>query len=283
MTLPIRRKKRLVSGSHIQQRDCWNGVASRVHDLYPAASTKCYRQREIELIRNTIGPLQGKKVLKLDLWNEAWNTRILNWMASQGAEVYGLDISSVTTVRAFRNIQPLDGIMHITQADIRLIPFEDNSFDFVYTMGTIEHIVEYNQALREVFRVLKVGAKAIIGVPYNWDIFLRPVIVMVLDVFRLYPYGPEKAFSWREFHRGIEGSGLSVRRRTGILLMPGLLRMMDLFFLRRGLNLYPLMQLLLCPFEFAESHWMWTHYLGYLEVAEAEKPSSLLCDQNLSG
>jgi len=212
-------------------------------------------------------------VLKLDLWNEAVNTRILNWVSSQGADVYGFDISSITVRRAYANAQTNGDSMKVIQSDIRSIPYESNVFDFVYTMGTIEHIDEYNQTLREVFRVLKDGGKAIIGVPNKFDVFLRPLIVKSLDIFDLYPYSPEKSFSWSELRQVVEASSLNVIGRSGILLMPGLLRMIDLFFVHRGTNLFPLFKTLLSPFEYIEQNYDWSHYLGYLLVALAEKPS----------
>ena len=38
-------------------------------------------------------PLAGRRVLKTDLWDEARNTRILQWMEQRGAAVAGIDIS----------------------------------------------------------------------------------------------------------------------------------------------------------------------------------------------
>jgi SAM-dependent methyltransferase len=261
----------LQTKSNHRIQDRWDHIAAQVPDLYPAASTQYYRRREIDLITSTFGSLHGKKVLKLDLWNEAFNTRILNWMASQNAEVHGLDISSEITNRARQNGRSDNQVMDLTQADIRLIPYAENCFDFVYTMGTIEHVDEYTQAISEVYRVLKPGGKAIIGVPYKWDIFLRPLFVNILDTFGLYLYSPEISFSWRGLRQHVEASGLQVRRRRGILFMPGILRMLDLFFLHNGINLFLLMKLMLSPFEFVEKRWKWSHLLCYLIAAETQK------------
>lgn len=240
-------------------------------DLFPASSTLYYRRCEIALIRRSVGSLQGKRVLKLDLWNEAVNTRILQWMRSEGAEAFGMDISYVTTSRACRNFQRGEGPLHLVQADIRHIPFESDSFDFIYTMGTIEHIDEYQKALQEVWRVLKVGGKAIIGVPHKWNIFFRPLLVMALDLFDKYPYSPEKSFGFGELRRLVENSGLRVIRRTGILTIPGIIRMADLFFYRRNISLHRLTPFLLWPFEYLETRWAWPGVFGYLMALVAEK------------
>ena len=52
-------------------------------------------------------------------------------------------------------------------------------------MGTVEHFADTEGALRELFRVLLPGGRAIIGVPNRWDPFLRPLLVVLL----LYRHG----------------------------------------------------------------------------------------------
>jgi SAM-dependent methyltransferase len=49
--------------------------------------------------------------------------------------------------------------------DMRI--YGDQSFDFVIFSHVLEHVSDDRQALREIFRVLKKGAKAIIMVPIN--------------------------------------------------------------------------------------------------------------------
>jgi len=254
-----------------KQRQQWDDVARVMPDILPAASTQYYRQREIALIQQHFGALRGKKILKLDLWNEAVNTRILNWMDGQGAETYGLDISHITASRAQLNSISSNGRLRILQSDIRSIPFANNSFDFVYTMGTIEHVEEYEIVVQEIQRVLKTGGRTIIGVPHKWDVFFRPLLVKALDLFGKYLYAPEKAMAASELKRIVERSDLRVRCRTGLLLMPGLIRMADLYFYTRGIPFYKLSPLLLWPFEQFESRWEWTRKLGYLLVVIAEK------------
>ncbi len=253
------------------QRERWDGVARTMPDIFHTSSTQYYRRREIALLQRSFGPLKGKRVLKLDLWNEAVNTRILNWMKSQGAEAFGLDFSSVVTSRALQNSGETEGPLHLVQSDIRHIPFATNSFDFVYTMGTIEHIDEYQDAVDEVHRVLKVGGKTIIGVPHKWNIFLRPLLVNALDLFGKYPYSPEKSFSYGELRRVVEKCGLRVRNRTGIMAFPGILRMAELFLYKRKIPLYRLVGPILWPFDRLESRWEWPGLFGYLIALVAEK------------
>ena len=256
-----------------RQRVHWEDLAGRMSDLFQASSTQYYRRREVALIRRHLGPLQGKRVLKLDLWNEAFNTRILHWMCDEGARASGVDISSVTTSVAKRNGRAETRVPPaVVRSDIRELPYKCDSFDCVYTMGTIEHIDEYEVAVREIHRVLKVGGRAIIGVPHKWNVFLRPLLVMMLDAVGKYPYSPEKAFSARELRQLAQRNGLRVLHRSGILLIPGIIRMGDLFLFRRGIRLHRLLvALLVRPFEYLETRFAWAKNLGYLIAVVVEK------------
>jgi SAM-dependent methyltransferase len=254
-----------------RQLETWDRVAASMSDFSSAPSTAYYRAREIDLIRRAAGPLQGKRVLKLDLWNEAINTRILSWVSGEGARTFGIDLSHVVAHRARANARDEHFDVSIVRADIRDLPFLDGSFDVVYTMGTIEHIDEYPAALREIHRVLRLGGTAIIGVPNFWDPFLRPLIVAALELVGKYPYAPEKSFTWRELRREVEAAGLSVREMTGILAMPGVLRMLDLFLhVRMGLP-KRWTSWFVRPFDAAEARFRWLDHIGYLATAIARK------------
>jgi SAM-dependent methyltransferase len=255
----------------VREREAWETVARSLGDFSQARSTLFYRQREIALIRRWLGPLAGKRILKLDLWNEAYNTRILHWMASEGATVVALDGSGVVTARARVNSKAVGIRPDVLRADIRDLPFADGVFDLAYTMGTIEHIQEYRHALAELKRVLRPDARAIVGVPHRWNLFLRPLFVAILSALGTYPYAPEKSFSAPELRRDLTAAGFRVLDRSGLLLMPGPLRMLDLLLHTRASALEPLCAKLLTPFEAVESRWDWTGRLGYLMAMQVEK------------
>ena len=103
----------------------WDGVARSWPDLFQAQSTQYYRRCEIALVERYLGDAGGKSVLKLDLWNEAVNTRLLQWIEGQGARVFGMDVSGITVGRARRNFAREARIGHFTQGDIRSLPFAD--------------------------------------------------------------------------------------------------------------------------------------------------------------
>lgn len=269
----VRRTLAHVTPRRDRQLRRWEEIASSMRDFSGAPTTRYYRRREQELIERTVGSLAGRRVLKLDLWNEAINTRILNWMRSEGAEAVGLDWSGVVAARARGNALLEDGEpLRLVRGDIRELPFASGSFDLVYTMGTIEHIDEYRLAVAEIERVLRPGGTALIGVPHRWDPFLRPLLVWLLARLGRYPYAPEKSFGVGELRRVVEGAGLEVERRTGILAMPGLLRMLDLFLHTRGRTSRRLIPAVLVPFEFLETRFeSMRRRVGYLLTLVASK------------
>jgi SAM-dependent methyltransferase len=249
----------------------WDAVAASMPDFGTAPSTNYYRNREIALLERVAGSLHGKRVLKLDLWNEAINTRILGWMASKGANVVGMDVSQVVVGRAHENKRRENFTASLLRADIRDLPFLDDSFDVIYTMGTIEHVPEYRHTITEIRRVLRPGGIAIIGVPNFWDPFLRPLIVGVLTMFGRYPYAPEKSFTRAELRRDVENAGLDVVEMTGILALPGVLRMLDLFLhVRKGVA-PRWTEWFIKPWDAAEDRFAWLNRIGYLVTAVARK------------
>jgi SAM-dependent methyltransferase len=63
----------------------------------------------------------------------------------------------------FGNTYPIDTIY----IDLVDIPFDENTFDFIYCSHVLEYIKDDRKALQELFRVLKPGGNAIISVPIN--------------------------------------------------------------------------------------------------------------------
>ena len=251
-------------------RRFWAGVGERFPDLDGAVSTRYYRGNERRLLTEHLPPLAGLRILKTDLWDEARNTRILAWAAERGAVAYGIDISEPTLHRALDAFPP--GGLRSALSDVRAIPFRDNSFDAIYSMGTIEHFDETEQAVAEMARVLRPGGRAIIGVPNRRDPFLRPLFVTVLQAVGLYAYGYEKSYSRRSLRRMLESAGLSVVAETAILFLPGWLRMLDLAAHSWCRPLAVLTGACVKPFVWLDRHVPAVRRHGYLLATIVEKP-----------
>lgn len=56
------------------------------------------------------------------------------------------------------------------KADIRDLPFADDSFDFLLSVHVLEHLEDDRPALAEVARILRPGGRAVVMVPYDADL-----------------------------------------------------------------------------------------------------------------
>ena len=86
--------------------------------------------------------------------------------ASNGAEVYGIDLSPKHLEITQRRFELYGLNANLQLADAENMPFDDNSFDGVYSFGVIHHTPNMQKTIEETYRVLKPGGKAIISV-YN--------------------------------------------------------------------------------------------------------------------
>lgn len=273
----MEKKKKLRSADEaktggLPDKAFWESAGVDIPSLFGAPSTRHYFECERMLFETCFGDLRGKKILKTDLWDEAKNSRILNWAASQGAEVYGLDISLPIIRDAKKFFGPPARPRRFIASDVRRIGFREESFDHIYSMGTVEHFPEYRQAIQECLRVLRTGGTAVIGVPNKLDLFLRPLMVTFLNSLNLYPYGYEKSFSWRELEALLRDCGFQVIGRTGILWMPGWLRMLDLLIWVRLPRLIFLTEPLILPFSWLYKKFPFLRRHGYLIACLVRKP-----------
>ena len=247
-------------------------VGERFPDLGGAASTRYYADNEQRLFTEYFPPLSGLRILKTDLWDEAKNTRILAWAAQRGARAFGIDISEPTVIQARAAFTRDSSPLRAAAADVRALPISDASFDAIYSMGTIEHFDETEQAVQEMARVLKPGGCAIIGVPNRHDPFLRPLLATVLQAVGLYAYGYEKSYSRRALRDMLERAGLRVTAETSILFIPGGLRMLDLACHSWCHPLSMVTAALVWPFVWLDRHVPAVRRHGYLLATVVTKP-----------
>jgi SAM-dependent methyltransferase len=252
-------------------RSFWERTGFFMKPFIGAPSTQYYFECEKTLIETYFPNLQGKKVFKTDLWDEAKNTKILNWMGSRGARVFGIDIAKPIVQEAKASLAQSESEAGCIISDLRAVGFKDESFDCIYSMGTIEHFPEYRLALRECYRLLKKGGIAIIGVPNKFDPFLRPLLVWFLQKMNLYPFGDEKSFGFKELEQVLNDAGFCAVGRSGILFIPGWLRMMDLLVHRFLPQTSFLFSPLVFPFAFLYGKFPSIRRWGYLIACVAKK------------
>ncbi len=132
-----------------------------------------------------------------------------------GFELYGVDFSAEMLKFAEKYAQKFGLAVELTLADVRRLPYPDESFDWAIAVATYHHLMggEHQAALAELKRVLKPGAEAFITVwnrcqPRFW---FKPKEVTVpwrkkgQTLHRRY-----YLFSYSELEKLAEGAGFEV-------------------------------------------------------------------------
>lgn len=138
---------------------------------------------EIERTRYTLEPYipefagfhhtRGKKVLEIGV---GAGTDFQNWVRN-GATATGIDLTD-RAIQLTRERLELNGIdlsrVDLRRADTENLPFEDGSFDIVYSWGVLHVPPDTEKAFREVYRVMKSGGtlKAMVYHLHSWTSWL---------------------------------------------------------------------------------------------------------------
>ncbi|HYW40730.1 MAG TPA: class I SAM-dependent methyltransferase [Terriglobales bacterium] len=113
------------------------------------------RRFALEMIEARVPP--GSKVLDIG----CGTGHLAGELMRRGYEAWGVDFSDAM-VRYAREHYDAD---RFQVGDIERIPFPDNSFDGVMSLGVMEYLSADEPALREMWRVLKPGGRAVITTP----------------------------------------------------------------------------------------------------------------------
>ena len=84
------------------------------------------------------------------------------------------------------------------------LPFPNNSFDLVVCSEVLEHLHEYNDAVKEIHRVLKPGGKFYASVPASWP---ERICWILSKDYQNQPGGHLRVFNQKKLVSEIKNSG----------------------------------------------------------------------------
>jgi len=88
--------------------------------------------------------------------------RYVYYLNSLGYDITGLELEQ-ETVDTLNNVYPN---LDIIQGDVKILPFPDNSFTGILSLGVIEHVIDgIDGPIKEMYRVLQQGGYALVIVP----------------------------------------------------------------------------------------------------------------------
>lgn len=135
-----------------------------------------------DLYRDTRGSVWGSEPIPFveeflsDLAPEfAEKSTLLDAAAGEGRHVpcllrsRGVVYACDASAHATEKLTKLNGSVHRTQCDLNDTPFDDNFFDFISLIDTIETLPNPEPSLTELFRVLKPGGKLLCNIPGKDD------------------------------------------------------------------------------------------------------------------
>ncbi|HIE53459.1 MAG TPA: class I SAM-dependent methyltransferase [Armatimonadetes bacterium] len=115
------------------------------------------------------------------------------WLAAQGLQAVGLDLSAAMLAVA----QAKGATVGYLRGDATALPFDDETFDLVAFITTLEFIASPMTALREAARVAKRGLLLGVLNRFSWTAFRR----CVRGLFRATIYRQARFYSVRDLIR----------------------------------------------------------------------------------
>lgn len=153
--------------------DFWN-TASCGEDLYLQSADRTGYDSQAK-IRYELEPyilelarfpeLTDKRVLEIGVGLGADHQRI----AEAGADLFGIDLTERAIQHTRRRFAEFGLSSALATGDAENLSFPDEAFDVVYSWGVLHHSPDTQQAVRELFRVLRPGGIAKVMIYHKWS------------------------------------------------------------------------------------------------------------------
>jgi SAM-dependent methyltransferase len=152
----------------------------------------------------------GEQVLEVGCGEGVWLDRLAT---KYGVSGFGIDMSSRAIGIAKKN-SGVKGNTFLKVSACR-IPFEEASFDAVFSLDTLEHIQDQGKAVEEMIRVLKPGGRILIytiNSKQNWT-WNKLMSCFGLDVYREVEHDPKLFVEIKWLEERLESRGVRVEKR----------------------------------------------------------------------
>lgn len=131
---------------------------------YRGATSPTGGSRHHRRLADRLQVRSGEQVLDVACGLGGW----LRTCSSRGAQVAGIDLSAVAIEQARQGFDAAE--LHVGEAET--LPFDDDRFDLVTCLGSLEHFIDPERALREMVRVARPDGRFVLLVP-NADFLTR--------------------------------------------------------------------------------------------------------------
>jgi ubiquinone/menaquinone biosynthesis C-methylase UbiE len=174
---------------------------------YESQSLQRYRLEPYILDFARFGDATGNDVLEIGVGMGADHAQLAR---AQPRSLTGVDLTPRAVMHTSRRLELLGLSSAVRVADAENLPFDENSFDQVYSWGVLHHSPDTQQAINEVYRVLRPGGLTRIAIYHKYSLvgymlWLRYALLVgrpfrsLAYIYAHYLESPgTKAFSMRE-------------------------------------------------------------------------------------
>lgn len=152
--------------------DQWNRFPKTQLDSY--TGTDLTESRLERCFRGHLNQLRGKRVLEAG----SGAGRFTEILLKHGALLDSFDMSNAVKANlSNQSSHPESGNLTLAQASIYDIPFEPESYDYVFCLGVIQHTPSPEESIRNLWRMVKPGGYLVIDhYLFKWRNILPPPI-----------------------------------------------------------------------------------------------------------
>ena len=150
----------------------WNRFSRT--QLDSANGTRRSRDAFVEKTGWTLAELRGRRVLDAG----CGMGRFSEIAADAGADVHAVDLSEAV-IAARKNLGGRPNV-HVYRADIMALPFKEQTFDFIYSIGVLHHTPNTKRAFMSLVPLLRPGGQIAI-----WVYAKQSPVMIGSDILRL--------------------------------------------------------------------------------------------------
>jgi SAM-dependent methyltransferase len=212
--------------SHGEDARYWDAVAEAWWKRNPQRLWRTHSDAvNIALLERWQPPHKVARLLKTDLFDEAFGDGLSHHLAGIAQSVVGIDIADLTS----RMDRRLRDRLQVVTADVRLLPFSSESFDVIVCNSTLDHFKSSDEvmaSLYELWRVLRTGGQLLLTL----DNLANPIIAVrnalpfpLLNRLGIVPYYVGVTYGPRHISRIVHEVGFEVLAVDAIMHCPRVL------------------------------------------------------------